>query len=777
MNKKYWEHWVAKVTQEMNKKYKVVKREVATHFEATYVAALKYFELGIPVVPVKIFWNPTKSQWDKQPLIEWARWQGQKQTEVEFNELEWRDANGLAIVLGQKASNGFYVGVVDYDVKNLPDDAKEKGRQILELFPETRTEKTANGGLHLIYFVREQPENISQHHKVCGLELFGKRLIIMAPSHNYTITNDRKILEIDDLTYIFSHAIGIETKEKKQKEKRKKVKIRPCISALLKDTHLSHEKRCAVAFEYLNGGYTVQQIVELFKGQLDFDEATTKTQLEHAVKNEYLPYSETKLKEMGVCSGPECPQYGKEIVYAPSVVLEDGKIAEQGYDGTEVYYIIYDPKTEKATKEQFIELDDKVYLPILNSDVKTHQVFLPSEALDYGDETKLNADILAYLNGWHEQLDPVQRRLDLNYLKETWLKDLLPQIAYRRNLAKFGLGKSTYLEVMGAISYRGFFTSGCSSEASIRRTFNQWQGTAIIDEADFGDSDLYAVITKILNIGFDAKMGWYRCCDDNDSSKILSFYVYGPKLIATRERYKDTALESRCLTFFGMGNVGKLPLFRMERFAKEAQQLRNELLMWRFKHYNSLKEKLHVLENANLDEGVYGQVISVRSRVKQVVFPLLLIAEDEGTRNDLINFAERFNANLENLDMESAFERQVKQAINLLFSNADAIEKHKTPTETLKVYLHELADALEISEPKERMFWSRSISVYFRKRTEFPVRTGSRNKVYVLLPISYVEAVLKEVSVPQYDPNIPSSPNTEAEKPKDDPDWMKRHVE
>ena len=48
-------------------------------------------------------------------------------------------------------------------------------------------------------------------------------------------------------------------------------------------------------------------------------------------------------------------------------------------------------------------------------------------------------------------------------------------------------------------------------------------GIALIDESDFSRSDLYAPIMKILNIGPDRKLGWYNCCNENDSRKILVF--------------------------------------------------------------------------------------------------------------------------------------------------------------------------------------------------------------------------------------------------------------
>ncbi|MEM3108634.1 MAG: bifunctional DNA primase/polymerase, partial [Candidatus Bathyarchaeia archaeon] len=72
-------------------------------------AARGYWSLGLPVVPLK----------GKKPLVEWAKWQTQPQTEQEFNGLPWAEADGFAIICGSKAKNGLFFGAIDFDVKNV----------------------------------------------------------------------------------------------------------------------------------------------------------------------------------------------------------------------------------------------------------------------------------------------------------------------------------------------------------------------------------------------------------------------------------------------------------------------------------------------------------------------------------------------------------------------------------------------------------------------------------------------------------------------------------
>jgi len=775
MSSKYWKDWARKTIFRSTS----FKPELKFH-------AQQYFDLGVPVVPLKIWFDKEKNKWQKTALTEWKKWQTERQTETEFVNLPWNEANGYGIVLGQKTKDGFYFAVLDYDTKNVSEEARKTGKEILGLLPETKVEKTVSGGLHYIYFSPEKLKNNTKFHDRCGLELFGERLIVSAPSEGYEVVDSRTPLTVEDLTFIFSKALqacGVqdEEKAKAKPKKHKKSKIRPCVASLLKNPSLSHEQRCVVAFEYLNAGFTLEKTIDLFRSQTDFSIDTTRKQLEHAIQTSYLPYSEEKLKELGICIGPSCPKYGEafniEVVYTPSVILEDGRIVEQGYDGKEVYFIVYDPETDKILKHPYVETESKVYMPIMNNDVATCQVMFPSEATEYGSDSDLSRDTRDFLNRWHEQLNIVQRQIDVYYPRLTNAADLLFQIPYRRALAKFGKGKTTFLETLGYICCRPFLTSGCSSEASIRRTFDLWRGTAIIDEADFKDVTLYATIIKILNIGYDRRTGYYRYCDENDPKKVLFSYVYGPKAIATRERYKDAALESRCLTFIGEEPKNRMPLFRGEQFLKEAQELRNKYVLWRFKNYYKFKQKLSVLEKIDAEEQIYGEEIKdVRSRVKQIVLPLLLIAEDRKDVEELVKFAKAFDADLKNLDEEARWEEQIERAIREIFKPEKKVEEKPQKRSAYgfsgyQIYLSDFAYALKIEDKEERTYWSRALSAYFKKRTSFPIRKGLGNRTCVFLPENYVEQITSKSPPELYDDNYVIHDNKHSEPIKLEKDW------
>ncbi len=172
-------------------------------------AAQAYHELGIPVIPFKI-WKNEKSEYEKKNIGYWAKWQTEPQTEAEFKALDWREANGLGIILGTKANNGLYLSAIDYDVKGtkISEEAKAIGKQILRELPITQTDETANGGIHLMYWSRNPVETDGTFLYDAALELLGsKKLCVIPPSFAYKRLNDNTPTEIENLEETFYSAL------------------------------------------------------------------------------------------------------------------------------------------------------------------------------------------------------------------------------------------------------------------------------------------------------------------------------------------------------------------------------------------------------------------------------------------------------------------------------------------------------------------------------------------------------------------------------------------
>lgn len=185
---------------------------------------------------------------EKKPLHEWRHWQTRRQSCSDFEALPWDEADGFAIIGGSKLDNGLFFAAIDFDVKNVSEEAKRKGKQILRSLPITQIEETPSGGQHWIYFCRVKPKTVSAFHNDCALELLGEnKLVIMAPSKGYRRLNDNSPTIVQDVESVFYNAllrIGIKAQKKgshsfdskKLTAKPFRDKTPPCVNALLKGT-------------------------------------------------------------------------------------------------------------------------------------------------------------------------------------------------------------------------------------------------------------------------------------------------------------------------------------------------------------------------------------------------------------------------------------------------------------------------------------------------------------------------------------------------------------
>lgn len=603
-------------------------------------AAKGYFLQGLNIIPVK----------RKQPLIRWEKWQTEKQTESDFDTLPWDEADGFAVIGGSRVKDGFYICAIDFDVKNLSPEIVGKGRVILNKFPMTKMEETPSGGQHWIYLCHIKPKTVSIYHNQCALELLGEnKLIVMFPSEGYKRLNDNKPSEIDDIETVFIHILresgfaeanALDFWFGQASQKPYKGADPPCITRLLKDgasEGIRNETAIRLSsylsnFRRLPDDRILQKMQEWnSNNNPPLGESELRNIIESSISGKYV-YGCTDDILKKYCKPDVCPLRTKnttiseKIKTAPFFELPDGCLAEQGFDGKETYFLVYDPKSNSVKRQSEIRVEEGILKPIVNDEITLHLTLLPSASVEYEDDQKLLEEITTFLDKWHEAPTQRDRKLDALYVMLTYISDLLPRVPYRQMIGALGRGKSAWMEAVGDICYRPIRLAGCDTDKAICRRLNIWKGTALIDEADFGKSDLFAFITKILNMGYDRKTGYYQRCDDQDSSKVITYCVFGPKLLANREPYKDMALESRCIRTVARENNKPMPLFRMDRFSAEALALRNKLILWRFHRYHETKSKIAMLESS--DFAAKLNIDGVSSRVKEILAPLALVSND-----------------------------------------------------------------------------------------------------------------------------------------------------
>jgi hypothetical protein len=438
------------------------------------------------------------------------------------------------------------------------------------------------------------------------------------------------------------------------------------------------------------------------------------------------------------------------------VELDDGRLAEEAYDGQNAFFLVYDPRSGKVRKQipPLVTNTGVQYYPVVNDLVKHGQVMLPSNAIDYGNEVDLFKEIEEFVDRWYEETDKSQLLIDALYVVFTYIADLLPVSPYLRKYGKYGKGKSTFLKSVGGLCHRAFEVAGCSSEPALRRTFDAFNGTALIDEADFNRNDLKAPIMRILNLGHDAKTGWYNCCDEKDPKKILSFRVYCPKILATRERWNDIALESRCVNSQSRENRNPRPLYQTEQFERQRQQIVNKLQMWRFRNYHAFKGKLRCLEDPNIVRTIFGEDIQTIPRIKQIMVPLALILSDADLKQQVRNLMIQQNERLQSMDEEFALEEKLRKALGQLLlkwmeTGLPELARLITLRRMITVPVKEISLQIlgpEYSSPaygKDVRWQSRQLTSHLRDMWELRIHSGAGNSTVVDFPVDKLLEILR----------------------------------
>lgn len=388
--------------------------------------------------------------------------------------------------------------------------------------------------------------------------------------------------------------------------------------------------------------------------------------------------------------------------------------------GDQLGETVYDP-VQKQTKFA-ICIDGKIqyveYITTPNGDVypldamsdiiSKNAVHLPSEATEYGTDTDLIALIQTFI---HTYLDITEKfeRIASYYVPLSWLYDRFQEVPYLRAIGDFGSGKTRFLQVIGSICYRPIFTGGATTPSPIFRMLNQIKGTLVLDEADFKSSTMSDDIVKILNAGYQQGMPVMRT-EGKELRDVKIYDVYSPKVIATRETFNDKALESRFLVE-EMGHQTlrtDIPRRLSDEFFEQARQIRNRLLMWRFRNFN----KPLVFDEKPI-EGIHP-------RLHQIIIPLLTIIESESMKMELKDFVAKYN-------QELIADRGLTHESDLIYSILKLEYEKKVDNLTVKEITDEVNRDTDLSD---EMMQARRIGWLLRARLQ--LKTYKTRRGYTL---------------------------------------------
>jgi hypothetical protein len=136
-----------------------------------------------------------------------------------------------------------------------------------------------------------------------------------------------------------------------------------------------------------------------------------------------------------------------------------------------------------------------------------------------------------------------------------------------------------------------------------------------------------------------------------------AYHVFGPKIVATRGFFQDRALESRCLTEDMRG--GKLrhdiPLNLDDSFHEEDRNLRNQLLLYRLRHFKDARGQTR------------AGARDLEPRLQQIFGPLVSVIDDVSARESIARVLGKYNEDLVEERSETA-EAQILTVIRDLVS-------------------------------------------------------------------------------------------------------------
>jgi hypothetical protein len=370
-----------------------------------------------------------------------------------------------------------------------------------------------------------------------------------------------------------------------------------------------------------------------------------------------------------------------------SETLATGEMLEAIYcsDTSETHLVVQkDGKYETVPK--YVDGRGAEWLPFANDNdlLTTKFVRLPSALGEYDGPKEIYLEIRSLI-GEYMKLPDDFLTVSAIYAMFTWVFDKFHTIPYLRVIGDLGTGKSRFEQVMASICYKAMLCGSSITTASVFRTIDMIGGTFVFDEADFKSSDIWSEIVKILNSGHtkDTPVVRMDVNKKDGSMTVKTFTVYGPKILASRERFSDNALESRCMTqqLLPIKNTGK-PIHLDQQFEEKSLALRNKLLAFRFDMYQKIKADESTLTGIELP------------RLKQSALALTSMASVIGNEvlGELTNFLKKYEKELQN-------NQKFDIKADVLLCILDIINEDELPA--TKIYMNDIKMMFEVKNNED----------------------------------------------------------------------------
>ncbi len=258
--------------------------------------------------------------------------------------------------------------------------------------------------------------------------------------------------------------------------------------------------------------------------------------------------------------------------------------------------------------------DDTEYVPLRRLPWPT--VYLPRDESEEQLFNEIRQFFLDHLDVTNELLYDVYSC----FVIASWRLEDFTVVPYLFFLGPMSSGKTRALECFQRLCYRSIMATSMSA-ASLFRASEAWHPTLLLDETEIYNHENMVEVLALLNSGYRKGQCAIRVEKvENGTPQIAMFDTFGFKVLAGTEELAAT-LQSRCIITSMSKAVRQVRLFVNE---ERAQELRDKLLMYRFRKLGKNKEKLEL-------EG-----LSHNARVIELFISLVQVAPTQEIRQRLL---------------------------------------------------------------------------------------------------------------------------------------------
>ena len=513
------------------------------------------------------------------------------------------------------------------------------------------------------------------------MELLGRgNLCIMAPSEGYTRENDNSPSIVENAEEMLHNALvsanlierKIPTATITSAVEIKSEPIRPCFEKLMKQQHLRHIEKVALIYELHFTGKIDDEIRQIFHEnhaweptpEHNYDRAETEQRLTYtmakAAEGKNYRYRRETLQEQGICF-PECPlincpdcrkPQGNEknkdsneqffFVNKPTIVTDEflAEMVCNRKDPPE--YLVYNFKSDGFDRKAQIDLGETdkkgrqiIYVPPFNDSLKKGLVIVPSDATETTfKEVFEEIDKFAtssYDPCGQDALVKLLTRISVgSWFMDRFVADQMFDIAGSGKFAPIipirgpsQSGKNRLAFVLRMLSYRPYFEMSTYRIPSLFRPLDLWQGTLVLDEADFANTNEKSELVHFLNCRATGTPLSRQ--SPNNPSNTDTFNNFGLTILTQRRPFDDNATESRAIPYYSETSDKRLPVVETDEMLKQGLELQNKLLFLRMKFYKQVTINKEAWINDLTDHRLVASLL-----------PLLALSNHEPSLREII---------------------------------------------------------------------------------------------------------------------------------------------